>query len=225
MNAVPAATRGGASGMRATFMNSVQVLSIGLFFSLMIAGLASTLPASLHDGLNARGVPVGVTDRVANLPPVGSLFAAFLDYNPMQNLLGDDTLSRLPAADAQEIIGEEFFPHLISSPFHHGLIIVFSLAIGMSLVAALASLLRGGRYVHIEAERFEAGRFEAGRFEAGRFEAGRVEEVSAAAPTSLTDPAEALPLNDADPISAPAPREEAGAATGLGGERPSGRGR
>jgi MFS family permease len=150
MNAVPAATRGGASGMRATFMNSGQVLSIGLFFSLMIAGLSSTLPHSLHSGLAAQGVPADVTDRVANLPPVGSLFAAFLGYNPMQNLLGADTLHQLPAANAQALTGKEFFPHLIASPFHHGLIIVFSLAIAMSLIAAVASLLRGARYVHVE---------------------------------------------------------------------------
>uniref|UniRef100_UPI0021C2476F MFS transporter n=1 Tax=Frankia gtarii TaxID=2950102 RepID=UPI0021C2476F len=150
MNAVPAAARGGASGMRATFMNSGQVLSIGVFFSLMIAGLSSTLPHSLHSGLAAQGVPADVTDRVANLPPVGSLFAAFLGYNPMQNLLGDDTLRHLPAANAQALTGKEFFPNLIASPFHHGLIIVFSLAIAMSLIAAIASLLRGAKYVHVE---------------------------------------------------------------------------
>ncbi|SNQ51545.1 putative transmembrane efflux pump (Multidrug resistance related protein) [Frankia canadensis] len=150
MNAVPAASRGGASGMRATFMNSGQVLSIGLFFSMMIAGLASSLPSSLRSGLAAHHVPADVTDRVAGLPPVGSLFAAFLGYNRMRNLLGDDTLRGLPPADAQDLTGRQFFPHLIASPFHHGLVIVFTLAIGMSLIAALASLLRGSRYVHVE---------------------------------------------------------------------------
>jgi len=150
MNAVPAHCRGGASGMRATFMNSGQVLSIGLFFSLMIAGLASSLPPSLHSGLTAHHVPADVTDRVANLPPVGSLFAAFLGYNPMHNLLGDETLRALPPADAQQLTGTEFFPHLIASPFHHGLVIVFSLAIAMALIAAVASLLRGARYLHAE---------------------------------------------------------------------------
>ncbi|SNQ51886.1 putative transmembrane efflux pump (Multidrug resistance related protein) [Frankia canadensis] len=151
MNAVPAHSRGGASGMRATFMNSGQVLSIGLFFSMMVAGLASTLPSSLRSGLAAHHVPADVVERVANLPPVGSLFAAFLGYNPMHNLLGDDTLRSLPPADAQELTGKEYFPHLIASPFHHGLVIVFTLAIVMSLVAALASLLRGTRYIHTAA--------------------------------------------------------------------------
>ncbi|MCL9760152.1 MFS transporter [Frankia sp. AiPa1] len=150
MNSVPPNARGGASGMRGTFMNSGQVLSIGLFFSLMIAGLASSLPASLHDGLASRGVPADVINRVAELPPVGSLFAAFLGYNPMRNLLGADTLNQLPAAQAHDITGREFFPHLIASPFHHGLIIVFGLATIMSVIGALASLLRGKRYIHVE---------------------------------------------------------------------------
>src|SRR5437764_13451819 len=96
MNSVPARQRGAASGMRATFMNSGMVLSIGLFFSLMIAGLASSLPATMEQGLVANGVPVETASHVANLPPVGSLFAAFLGYNPMQTLLGDKVLASLP---------------------------------------------------------------------------------------------------------------------------------
>src|SRR5438445_7265489 len=78
MNAVPARLRGSASGMRATFMNSGMLLSIGLFFSLMIAGLASALPHTMSTGLITQGVPAPVATKVANLPPVGSLFAAFL---------------------------------------------------------------------------------------------------------------------------------------------------
>jgi hypothetical protein len=87
---------------------------------------------------------------VANQPPVGSLFAAFLGYNPVQTLVGQHTLSTLPAADQHTLTGREFFPHLIAQPFHHGLVIVFSLAIAMSLIGAVASLLRGTRYVHVD---------------------------------------------------------------------------
>ncbi|MCX4744434.1 MFS transporter [Kitasatospora sp. NBC_01287] len=145
MSSVPAADRGAASGMRATFQNAGMVLSIGVFFSLMVAGLAGSLPHTLDAGLTAQGVPPADAHAIAALPPVGTLFAAFLGYNPVQQLLGPHVLSQLPAANAQTLTGRQFFPHLISGPFHDGLVVVFSLAIAMSLVAAAASLPRGRR--------------------------------------------------------------------------------
>ena len=148
MNSVPASSRGSASGMRATFFNSGSSLSIGIFFSLMIAGLASTLPATLRSGLEAHHVSTSLATSIGNQPPVGSLFAAFLGSNPIQTLVGTDALSKLPASDSSTLTGKEFFPQLISQPFHHGLIIVFSMAIAMSLIGAFASLFRGKRYVH-----------------------------------------------------------------------------
>jgi MFS family permease len=151
MNSVPARQRGAASGMLATFQNSGFVLSIGIFFSLMIAGLASSLPTTMFRGLTGQGVPAATAHQIASLPPVGSLFAAFLGYNPVKELLGPTgVLTRLPAASVARLTGKKFFPQLISQPFHHGLIIVFSMAMGVLLIAAAASLLRGGRYVHDE---------------------------------------------------------------------------
>jgi MFS family permease len=152
MNAVPARQRGAASGMRATFQNAGFVLSIGLFFSLMIAGLAARLPTTLYSGLTANGVPPDTAERIAHLPPVGSLFAAFLGYNPVRTLLGPAALERLSPAEAANLTGTSFFPRLIAEPFQHGLAIVFLAAMVMSLVAAAASWLRGGRYVHEELE-------------------------------------------------------------------------
>src|SRR4051812_374339 len=140
MSSVPAHMRGAASGMRATFQNAGMVLSIGVFFSLMVAGLAGSLPHTLDSGLTAQGVPAPAAQAIAGLPPVGSLFAAFLGYNPIQELLGPGILSHLPAANAHTLTGREFFPNLISGPFHDGLVIVFWLAIAMALVGALASL-------------------------------------------------------------------------------------
>ncbi|HZD69115.1 MAG TPA: MFS transporter [Actinomycetes bacterium] len=150
MNSVPAAQRGVASGMRATFQNSGFVLSIGLFFSLMIAGLASALPHTLQSGLTSNGVPAQVASRVANLPPVGSLFAAFLGYNPVRTLLGPQVLGSLPPGRAAFLTGQTYFPQLISGPFAHGLRIVFTAAAMLCLVAAVASWMRGGHYVHRE---------------------------------------------------------------------------
>jgi MFS family permease len=142
MSSVPADARGAASGMRATFQNAGMVLSIGIFFSLMVAGLAGSLPTTLGSGLIAQGVPDQAAQTVAALPPVGVLFAAFLGYNPIQQLLGPDVLGRLPQSNVDTLTGREFFPHLISGPFHNGLVVVFSLAIAMSLASAGMSLLR-----------------------------------------------------------------------------------
>jgi MFS family permease len=147
MSSVPARYRGAASGMRSTFQNSGVSLSIGIFFSLMIAGLAATLPRTLTGGLRAQGVPLNVASHVAHLPPVSTLFSALLGYNPIRNLLGPSgVLSRLPRHNAAVLTGKQFFPSLISGPFHHGLIIVFSAAIALSLGGALISQLRGGRF-------------------------------------------------------------------------------
>ena len=152
MNSVPARQRGAASGMLATFQNSGFVLSIGVFFSLMIAGLASTLPTTLTNGLTAQGVPHAIAAKIGSLPPVGSLFAAFLGYNPVRSLLGPTgVLNHLPAHNVSVLTGRTFFPGLISQPFHHGLVIVFSMAIAVLCIAAAASALRGGKFVHEEA--------------------------------------------------------------------------
>jgi MFS family permease len=152
MSSVPAGQRGAASGMRSTFQNSGMSLSIGIFFSLMIAGLASTLPRTMTSGLRAQGVPAPVASHVAHLPPVSTLFSALLGYNPMRNLLGPSgVLAKLPARNVAIITGNRFFPNLISGPFHHGLIIVFSAAIAMSLGGALISLMRGRQFYYDDA--------------------------------------------------------------------------
>jgi hypothetical protein len=149
MSAVPARHRGSASGMRSTFQNSGMSLSIGIFFSLMIAGLASTLPRTLTRGLTAQGVPLSVATHVSHLPPVSTLFAALLGYNPVRNLLAPSgILARLPAHNVAVLTGRQFFPSVISAPFHHGLVIVFTAAAIMSLIGALVSLLRGKQFYY-----------------------------------------------------------------------------
>jgi hypothetical protein len=152
MNSLPPQHRGAGSGMNSTFQNSAQVLSIGIFFTLMIVGLSSSLPAAMYHGLVAQGVPTGVADRVAHLPPVSTLFAAFLGYNPMQHLLGGTVLAHLPAGHRALITGRSFFPTLISVPFREGLHAAFDFAIVACLVAAAASWMRGGKYVYVEPE-------------------------------------------------------------------------
>jgi hypothetical protein len=146
MNSLPPQARGAGGGMNQTFQNSAQVLSIGIFFTLLIIGLASSLPSSLTSGLMAHGVSAADAHRVAHLPPVSILFAAFLGYNPISSLLGPHAIAGLQAHDRLTLLGPHFFPKLISAPFHSGLHAAFAFAIVACLIAAAASLMRGGRY-------------------------------------------------------------------------------
>jgi MFS family permease len=147
MNSLPPEQRGVGAGMSATFQNSAMVLSIGIFFSLIILGLAGTLPHTLTQGLVAQGVPHADAARIGALPPVSILFAALLGYNPVQTLLGH-ALTKLPASHVAFLTGHKFFPSLISAPFEHGLRIAFDFAIIACVIAAVASLMRGRKYVH-----------------------------------------------------------------------------
>jgi MFS family permease len=153
MNSVPAEQRGAASGMRATFQNTGMVLSIGVFFSLMIIGLTAALPKAMTSGLTAQGVSPALAGQVAHAPAVATLFAAFLGYNPMASLLKSRAAAGVSAAWWKVITGKTFFPHLISGPFMHGLRIAFTASVVMCIVAAWASWLRGARYVHEEPTR------------------------------------------------------------------------
>jgi MFS family permease len=150
MNSLPPNQRGVGAGMSTTFQNSAMVLSIGIFFSLMVLGLAASLPHTLTSGLVAHGVPAADASRVAALPPVTVLFASLLGYNPVQTLLGPTVLGHLSAGNAAYLTGRGFFPELISGPFAGGLAVAFGFAIAACLIAAVASGLRGGTYVHSE---------------------------------------------------------------------------
>jgi hypothetical protein len=123
------------------------VLSVGIFFTLMIIGLSASLPHAMASGLEAHGVSSAAAEHAANLPPVSILFAAFLGYNPIQHLLGSSVVSQLPAHTQAVLTGRSFFPELISEPFRNGLHEAFAFAIVACLVAAVASWSRGRRYV------------------------------------------------------------------------------
>ncbi|MGV9294003.1 MFS transporter [Amycolatopsis sp. NPDC003676] len=140
MNSLPADARGSGAGMMTTFQNAAMVLSIGFFFSLIIAGLSDHLPIAMSQGLTQHGVPEAAAQQVAHLPAVAVLFAAFLGYNPIQQLLGGQ-LGSLPADQASFLTGRSFFPNLISSPFQDGLAVAFGFAIVVCLIGAVASLL------------------------------------------------------------------------------------
>ncbi len=151
MNSLPPRDRGAGGAMNQTFQNSAQVLSVGIFFSLMIAGLATNLPHTLTAGLYAHGVPLAKAQQIGHAPPVSVLFAAFLGYNPVKSLVGTHVLDHLSAHSQAALTGRSFFPQLISSPFRDGLHTAFTFAIIACLIAAVASALRGGVYHHVDA--------------------------------------------------------------------------
>ena len=177
MNSLPPNERGAGAGMAATFQNSAMVLSIGIFFTLIIVGLSSSLPHTLYQGLVTQGVPAATATRISHLPAVGSLFASFLGYNPMAALLGP-VLPTLGHAQQAYLTGRAFFPHLISGPFMDGLRAAFDFAIAACVLAATASLLRGGRYIHEE-------------LPAGVAASGASDVPSAAGVSLVEEPAEA----------------------------------
>jgi hypothetical protein len=149
MNSLPPDQRGAGAGMLNTFQNSATVLSMGLFFTIVTLGLASRLPTHLYKGLVAAGVNPSAAHLVANEPPIGSLFSAFLGENPIQELLGPTgALSKLSPSQAAYITGRSFFPHLIEAPFAAGLHLAFTFAAIATAIAVVASALRGRRYMH-----------------------------------------------------------------------------
>jgi MFS family permease len=148
MNSLPPDQRGAGAGMNGTFMNSAGVLSIGVFFTIVTLGLAAALPGHLYHGLTAEGVPAAEALKVSHLPPIGSLFAAFLGFNPIQTLMPHHVLVALGPARARYLTGRSFFPTLIAPAFAHGLHLAFDFAAGTSFVAAVLSWLRGARYIH-----------------------------------------------------------------------------
>jgi MFS family permease len=147
MNSLPPSDRGAGGGMNSTFQNSAQVLSIGIFFTLMIVGLSHSLPSSLQNGLTSHGIGAATASKVSHLPPVSVLFAAFLGYNPVQQLVPASALKAVSPGNYATLTGRSFFSQLISGPFSSGLHEAFLFAIIACLVAAAASWSRGGRYV------------------------------------------------------------------------------
>jgi len=143
MNSLPKEHRGVGSGMASTFQNSGQVLSIGIFFTLMIIGLSRTLPHALYVGLTAQGVSSAVAHQVSSLPPVSTLFASFLGYNPMQHLLGAHVLSTLSPSARTTILGRKFFPKMIEKAFVSGLHPALDFAAILCAAAAVTSWFRG----------------------------------------------------------------------------------
>jgi hypothetical protein len=114
----------------------------------------------MYAGLTKLGINSDAAHTISHIPPVGTLFAAFLGDNPIEQLVKQVDPQQLQpgsGVDVHTLTGQAFFPHLISSAFKHGLVIAFGASIVMLLIAALASLMRGERYVHGEVEHESVG--------------------------------------------------------------------
>jgi hypothetical protein len=156
MNSLPPDQRGGGAGMTVTFFNAATVLSMGLFFTIVTLGLAAELPSHMFNGLTAAGIKPAAAHIVANEPPIGSLFSAFLGYNPIKELLGPTgALQHLSAHQAAYVTSRSFFPKLIAQPFAHGLHLAFALAAAAAAIGVVASALMGRRFVHSEMPEFD----------------------------------------------------------------------
>jgi MFS family permease len=182
MNSLPPNQRGAGAGMLNTFQNSASVLSIGVFFTIITLGLAARLPSALFSGLTAQGVPAAQAHSVANLPPIGSLFSAFLGFNPIQQLLPSAAAAHVSSAHYAFLTGRSFFPSLISGPFGHGLHLAFLMAAFCCFLATAFSWLRGPTLAELP-EGQTHSRIEA--TEAGLAGAGEaaMEEIGAGSPT------------------------------------------
>jgi len=148
MNAVPPEHRGASSGMRATFQNVAQSLSMTFIFTLVIAGLSTRLPGAMYGHLTAAGVPDALATKLSGIPPSGALFAAFLGYNPMATLIPANVLATLTSSTQATILSTSFFPNLLAGPFLDGLRVAFAVCVVLSIGAAAASWMRGRRYIH-----------------------------------------------------------------------------
>jgi MFS family permease len=197
MNSLPPQQRGAGAGMSATFQNSAMVLSIGIFFTLIITGLASHLPAEMYSGLVREGVPARDAIRVSHLPPTATVFAAFLGYNPIKTLLGP-VLAHMPASHAAFLTGRAFFPHLISHAFGDGLRQAFYFALVACAIAAGASWLRGGKYHYVEGAELATAKRHA-------------EPESEVTPAAEPNGSQPLPAasNDVSVNGSPTPRQDA----------------
>jgi MFS family permease len=180
MNSLPIDQRGAGAGMLNTFQNSASVLSIGVFFTIITLGLAARLPSALFSGLTAQGVPAAQAHTVANLPPIGSLFSAFLGFNPIQQLLPSAAAAHVSSAHYAFLTGRSFFPSLISGPFGHGLHLAFLMAAFCCFLATAFSWLRGPTLAELPEGRTRMEATEAGLAGAGE---AAMEEIGAGSPT------------------------------------------
>ncbi len=152
MNSLPPHDRGTGSGMRTTLQNTGQTTSMGIFFTIVLLILSTTMAASFRNSLTAVGAQmlVPVFDKI---PPTSALFSAFLGYNPMQTIAGflpSTFLSNIAPGTLATLYGKYWFPHALAPAFMGALRMSFYVGAGILVLAAVLSAIRGKRYIHGE---------------------------------------------------------------------------
>jgi len=149
MNSVPPGDRGVSSGMMSTLMNSGFVLSMGMFFTIIVVGLTNAFPAALTSSLAAANASQ-LAPALSSIPPTGALFAAFLGYNPVQAILAGLSpaiLATVAPVTIALLTGSTWFPTMLAGAFMPSVALSFYIGAGISFVAALLCAMRGERYV------------------------------------------------------------------------------
>ncbi|MEM0134746.1 MAG: MFS transporter [Thermoplasmatales archaeon] len=149
MNSLPGESRGAGSGMRTTFNNIGQTISMAIFFSIAITIFSDKLPTSLYQTSLSIGLPQELATAISQIPPSGALFAAFLGINPAASFPAS-MLSLIPPTALKSLLALTFFPSAIGPSFMIGLRDSLYVAILMTIAGAVLSALSGGRYVHGE---------------------------------------------------------------------------
>ncbi|MFZ2073819.1 MAG: MFS transporter [Methanoregula sp.] len=149
MNSVPPEERGVTSGMMSTLVNSGFVLSMGMFFTIIVVGLTGAFPPMLSTALSAANA-TPLVPAMSAIPPTGALFAAFLGYNPIHIILAGlppALLASVAPATLAYLTGAVWFPTTLAQAFMPSLALSFYIGAGISFIAALLCALRGDRYV------------------------------------------------------------------------------
>ncbi|QGR18670.1 MFS transporter [Stygiolobus azoricus] len=134
MASVPVQKRGAASGMRASLQNTASAISVALYFSVVITGMAATLNSSIESALSSYGIHLNV-----NLPAAVAIFSALLGYDPLSSLA-----SSLPTSVASHIDTPAFFITAIAPSFISGFRLMLNISAALLVLSGILSLVRKG---------------------------------------------------------------------------------
>ena len=159
MNSVPPQNRGAAAGMRSTLMNTGTSVGTSILFTTVLLTLSGSLPGYLATAAAAAGAPQLGTSVFRQIAPTSALFAAFLGYNPMQTILNSlpaSLTSTLSAGVVATLTGKSWFPNAFAPAFMSSLRVAIYINAALAYTAALASVVRGKRYIYgLEPEKEE----------------------------------------------------------------------
>jgi MFS family permease len=142
MDALPWKDRGVGNGIRTTFANIGQMISMAIFFTIAITVFSYALPSIISTQLTSLNVPSTLSSQFAAIPASSFLFSAFLGINPVSTFLSQvpsSIISVIPNSSLKIMNESSFIPKLISSPFMQGLRTALYIGIIILIGAAILS--------------------------------------------------------------------------------------